>query len=500
MGEMHEQSDARLLREYAEHGNEAAFREIVFRHTDLIYSAAVRQSTSADLARDVVQGVFADLARKAQPLSKLLHENASVLGWLFRSTRFAALNQLRDERRRQARERQAMENVNSASEAAPLWDCMRPVLDEAMSDLSDEDRDALLLRFFKNEDFKTLGRRLGVSDDTAQKRVSRALERLRGEFARRGVTTTAGALSTAISANAVTLAPAGLAAAVSTASLIGPHMVTSATTTIARTIVMTTPQKVLIGAALVAALGAGVYQARQASTLRSRYESLQHTLAPLTDTIQQLQHERDDLTNRLAALRSGYARSNANDSELLRLRGEVGALRNKVKDLDRVASDPSVRDTLAWKAKEDRLRQLLTERPDQNIPELGLLDDRTFQDVARDANLDTEDGIRTALSRLRFIAENKIANEFQPALQQFTQANNGNAPQSIAQLAPYIDPPIDNAIFDRYEVVNTGTNVVAGWRGGWVISQKKAVDADHDARWLISPVGFQNADFKTWGQ
>src|SRR5579872_1822900 len=127
MGEMPEKSDVQLLRDYAEHGNEAAFREIVARHADLIYSSALRQATSPDLARDVAQSVFTDLARKAQPLTKSLDENASILGWLFRSTRFAALNQLRDDRRRQTRERQVMEIINPASEPVPEWEHLRPV-------------------------------------------------------------------------------------------------------------------------------------------------------------------------------------------------------------------------------------------------------------------------------------------------------------------------------------------------------------------------------------
>ena len=133
------------------------------------------------------------------------------MGWLYRSTRFAALTRLRDERRRQALERQAMERPDPLPETAPDWDRVRPVLDEAMADLSDEDREALLLRFFRNHDFRAIGLSLGVSDDAAQKRVSRALERLRAEFDRRGVTTTAVALSTALGAHAVTVAPVGLA-------------------------------------------------------------------------------------------------------------------------------------------------------------------------------------------------------------------------------------------------------------------------------------------------
>jgi hypothetical protein len=66
MGEMDETSDARLLRDYAQHGNEAAFRETVVRHPDLVYFAALRQLDSPDLAGDVAQNVFADLVCKAR--------------------------------------------------------------------------------------------------------------------------------------------------------------------------------------------------------------------------------------------------------------------------------------------------------------------------------------------------------------------------------------------------------------------------------------------------
>src|SRR5262245_40577571 len=94
-------SDAQLLREYAERANEAAFRESVFRHTDLVYSATLRQVSSLDLAGDVAQNVFTDLARKAGSVAKDLSENASLVGWLYRGTRFEALNLLREEHRRQ---------------------------------------------------------------------------------------------------------------------------------------------------------------------------------------------------------------------------------------------------------------------------------------------------------------------------------------------------------------------------------------------------------------
>ena len=333
---MQEKSDVQLLREYARDGDEAAFREIVVRHTDLIYSSALRQTTSPDLAQDVAQSVFTDLARKAQPLANSLEQKVSLLGWLFRSTRFAALNQLRDERRRRARESQAMEILNPAPETAPEWEPLRSVLDAAMAGLSEPDRDALLLRFFKNQDFRTIGESLGVSEDAAQKRVSRALERLRAEFARQGVTTTALALSTTLPANAVVLAPAGLAATLAAAALTGTTVATTATATAVKTIAMTTLQKALITVTIAGVAGGGIYEARQASQLRNQVRTLQQQQGPLAEQIRQSQSERDAATKRLASILEEIANLKGNSAELLRLRGQVGTLRKQAEESARL--------------------------------------------------------------------------------------------------------------------------------------------------------------------
>src|SRR5258706_11924965 len=130
---MQPKSDAQLLREYAEHGAEAAFAEIVTRHTNLVYSAALRQVNSSDLAAEVAQSVFIGLARGAQSLFPQLTEDASLGGWLCRCARNISLNLRRDEFRRHSRERLAMEDLDSNSENAPDWECLRPVLDDAMS-------------------------------------------------------------------------------------------------------------------------------------------------------------------------------------------------------------------------------------------------------------------------------------------------------------------------------------------------------------------------------
>ena len=169
MGEMQPKSDAQLLREYAGLGAESSFAEIVSRHTNLVYSAALRQVDSPAVAAEIAQSVFIGLARGAQTLSPRLAADASLAGWLCRSARNLSLNFRRDEFRRQTRERQAMEQCNSIPDAAPDWERLRLVLDDAMSDLSEADYDALVLRFYNNQDLRAVGAALGVSEDTGAK-------------------------------------------------------------------------------------------------------------------------------------------------------------------------------------------------------------------------------------------------------------------------------------------------------------------------------------------
>ena len=449
---MHEKSDVQLLREYAEQANEAAFREIVNRHAGLVYSSALRQVTSPDLARDVAQSVFTDLARKATSLAGTLTENSSLLGWLYRSTRFTALNQLRDDRRRLARERQVMQHIDPASEIAPDWDQVQPVLDEAMADLSDEDRDALLLRFFKNHDFRAIGTTLGVSDDAAQKRVSRALERLRAHLTNRGVTTTAVALSAELSVNAVPLAPAGLAAALSTNALAGTTLANIAIATTIKTIAMTTLQKTLIAAALTAAIGTGIYEAHQVARLQNQIQTFQQQQAPLGELLQQVRRERDDATNRMAGIvaENSLLKSNPNQTELLKLRGDAAVFQN-------AANDPTEKAVRKVAAKVKLLQQLLEQKPDKKIPELAFLTEKVWADVAWNADLDTEDGIRVALSNLRGEAENIFLNEMmKAAIKKYLAANNDILPANLYELKSYFDAPVTDAMLGRYELLQTG--------------------------------------------
>jgi adenosine/AMP kinase len=141
------------------------------------------------------------------------------------------------------------------------WTYIEPILDEAMHALDETDRTAVLLRYLENKSLREVGQTLGVSDDAAQKRVSRAVERLRDFFTKSGITIGASTLVIIISANAVQAAPITLLTAITTATALA-GTITTATTTATQVVAMTTFQKTLIATALAAAVGVGIYESR----------------------------------------------------------------------------------------------------------------------------------------------------------------------------------------------------------------------------------------------
>lgn len=210
-------TDCEFLRRYAEHGDEAAFTEVVRRQTDLVHSVAWRVTGSAPLAQDVTQTVFIRLARDAARVGRL----DSPLGWLHTQARHRALDAVRAERRRQRREHEAFIMHPPPTAPDPQWEQLRLLMDEAMGRLRERDREAVLLRFFKGLSYGEVGRTLGLSENTAQKRVDRALEKLRLHCTRRGVGLSQAGLATMMLKNSVPAAPAGLATNVARLALAG---------------------------------------------------------------------------------------------------------------------------------------------------------------------------------------------------------------------------------------------------------------------------------------
>jgi RNA polymerase sigma factor (sigma-70 family) len=324
-------NDLDLLGEFTRDHSQDAFAALVQRHLNLVYCAGLRQVRSPQLAEEVAQSVFTDLACNAARLKP----DTILTAWLYEVTRRTAINVVRGEARRQSREQIGLE-MNAMNATADDWMQIEPLLDEAMHALDDTDRTAVLLRFFENKSLREVGDSLGTTDDTARKRVNRAIEHLREFFAKRGVTVGASGLVGVISANAVQAAPIALAVKISTAATLAAA--TTATLTHATAITMSwinaKAAAAIVGAAIVAGTGTYIVQEQKLG----RAESQQRTLLAQQT---QITPERDE------ALAMAQARLRAEEnlrkdlSDLPLLRNEITQLRQQlVAEKQRLAAQP----------------------------------------------------------------------------------------------------------------------------------------------------------------
>ncbi len=317
------QSDTELLRSYAQDRSESAFTELVQRHIDLVYSAALREAHGdASSAEDITQAVFAELARKASSLIR----HPALAGWLYTCVRHMSANARRAEDRRQRREQEAqtMNELLSSDSSDPVWNQVQPVLDNAMHELGEVDRAAVVLRFFEDRSLKEVGLALGLNENAARMRVDRALDKLQSLLAKRGITSTASGLAAAIVAGAVVSAPTGLAASVAA----GAAAVTASAAPTAFTVLkLMTMAKLKIAAAsalIVAAVAVPVWQQTRFNRLARENNQLQSQAGEIPQLRQEVQQLRRIEVDRaeLERLRGAEARL---QSEVAKLRNRVGS-------------------------------------------------------------------------------------------------------------------------------------------------------------------------------
>lgn len=316
-----------LLKRYTEEHSEMAFTRLVELHVNLVYSTALRLvGGNAALAQDITQSVFTTLAQKAATLPA----QVVLSGWLYRHTTFVARQTIRTESRRQQREQTAaiMQATNAEDTAA--WAQLEPQLDDALQALNAEDRDAILLRYFEQSDLRTVGLALGIQENAAKKRVTRAVDKLRKIFQQRSVTISATAFATLVSSHAVTAAPLGLASTIATAALTTTTVAVASTSTTFFIHQLMATTKVKIGLACALTVGIAtplVWQHQAQGLLEKENQALAQQVAALQR--QTAENARTiDITNEPVS--SGLA--NDQFSELLRLRGEVNRLRQEQRE------------------------------------------------------------------------------------------------------------------------------------------------------------------------
>jgi RNA polymerase sigma factor (sigma-70 family) len=331
-------TDSELLRQYVSARCESAFAELVQRHVDLVYAAAVRElAGDTAQAEDLSQAVFLELARKGPRLLK----HPTLAGWLYTSVRLVAANQRRADARRRLREQSSMNEWPVPDSPEAGWSQIRPWLDDAVHELSEKDRAAVALRFFEERSLKEISQNLGVSENAARMRVDRALDKLREGLARRGIHSTASGLAAALAVGAISPAPSTLAATIATATL------AAAATPLSATLLIMTPLKIgLASALLVAGLATPVWQ-------QNRVNRLIRENAALTEQAGQAEALRKEIaqlrqapehTKELTAARAEVAQLLA---ELAKLRG------NSAEVMRKKAENTQLRTELAKKSAEN---------------------------------------------------------------------------------------------------------------------------------------------------
>jgi len=286
----------------------------------------------SQLSEDVTQSVFVVFARNAACLAS----HPVLSGWLHQTTHHLASQTVRTEVRRRIREKEAV-IMNELLTPDASWDRVAPELDDALRELKETDRHAILLRYFEKKSGAEVAASLGVSEEAARKRINRGVERLRAYFSKRNVTVGASGLAGLISASAVQAAPAGLAAAITTSAVLaGTAVSSSAALTAAKIITMTTLQKTLVTATIAIMAGAGVFQANQAARLREQNHVLLQQQTTLLAHIGQLEQDLAKTTNRLDSLAMDLARAQSNNSELLKLRGIAGVARRATAEAEQL--------------------------------------------------------------------------------------------------------------------------------------------------------------------
>ncbi len=248
--------DMALLREYAEQNSETAFATLVSRRIGFVHAAALRQVRDPHLAEEITQAVFIILAKKASRLS----DDTILSGWLFQTTRFVALAQHRTTARRRRYEQEAQMQSEAHNTPDPLWEQLSPLLDEALAQLGEKDRQAVLLRFFEDQSMAEVSKSLGTGGDAPRSRNSRALDKLHRYFRRCGITSTTAILAEAMSANAVQTPPVALAKLVAGVAMAKGAAESSSTLNLiqgAMKIMAWTKAKTVLVAAVGALLAAG---------------------------------------------------------------------------------------------------------------------------------------------------------------------------------------------------------------------------------------------------
>ncbi|MCH6255611.1 sigma-70 family RNA polymerase sigma factor [Puniceicoccaceae bacterium K14] len=431
------QDDFELIRKYSREDSSEAFEELVKRHLDLVYSVAYRQVGGNDaLARDICQEVFISLARCADEI----REEVVVSGWLYRAARYTALKAMRSERRRAEREIEAlrMDEIDDDDRVRD-WEKVRPVLDEAVSELTEIDRSAVCLRFYEKRSFSEIGELLSLSENAARMRVSRALDQLSGVLGKRGIRSTVTALGVVLGGQNAIAAPVGLSASIVSGVGLGTVAVAGSSVLGTLITVMSTSKISLVGVSLIGSLiiGVGLYE-------RGCLESAQLEVD---------------------ALRSEVKSTGNLDSQIATLRTSLKELMAKQLSLQESMADPDelgphgfslleMEEAMEkWVGRVSGLVKFVSENEHWRIPEMDMLESNDWLDAVKLGEVETVADYRMQLAKVRTKAKYKTQVILQEAFRSYLEQSGGTPPEEASELYEYIEGPLSPLILNRYDIV-----------------------------------------------
>ena len=319
-----EVTDQTLLANYLA-GRDEAFRELLDRHSGLVYGVAVRAVGDPGSAEEVVQDVFLLLARKAKSLAA----HPSLAGWLHLTSRNIARHALRQNRTRD-RHHTAFKNQAEAlrsSDSASETNLLGEEIDHKIERLSKPEREAILLRFYEDRDYSEIASRLRISEAAARQRVSRGLKRLQKSL---GTDLAGGATL----ASLAIIPPPGLIETI--LGGVSTSLATGAATTATTTGILTIMTK-QTAITLVASIAVGtsillyeVDQHAEKKSLRAQVEGLENSLAAAAAAA-------EEQTAQTLATRF---RSNSSDADrIANLEAEIEAARAKTAAAEKRANE-----------------------------------------------------------------------------------------------------------------------------------------------------------------
>jgi RNA polymerase sigma factor (sigma-70 family) len=452
--------DQELLRAFAGRKSEAAFATLVQRHLPVIYAAALRQTGDAHSAEEISLSAFTLLARKAGSLTN----HPALGGWLYTTTGHLAARWRRSEGRRQRREQEA--HAMKETEVNPdelTAENLRPMVDDLVLALPERDRVAVLLRFFESRTYAEVGQQLGLTENAARMRVDRALELLRTQLHGRGIVSTAAALGAALTAQATLVPPAGLAASITlgaSTAVAGGGLLFLMNTSILKT-------GVAVAAAGICA-GGWLWQHHENTRLQGQIASLQAQLKP---------------TPRATRVAAPSPDDTATTADFARLSAQVAALQGNA--------------AASWQERADVLKELMTQCPEAQIPELEIATPEDWLDATKDP-LKTDADYRRALAKVRTAVVMRFCQKLMSeALPAYRKQNGGTFPTDPAQLEPFFTNPVGPQVWQHYKIVPASRvpNLFMG--GDVILTLKSPNDPDYDTQIALGTQGFGTTTFRT---